>query len=1231
MNRITLLFLVISLGCTQQPNNEVKSGKISDDMSQQVALSPKIFAINQDSLKTFTLGKKGYRKPIIQKADHSNKVLFRGPRAIIPGKSFLLQSKDDAIVGKEPIKSKLPIITQIEGVPTKNTPGTGGFAKPVEIKIVNPVKINLDSIKEFKKRIIKNNKYTIQHGDTILPPLQVMAQHLPSSLVKAPGIRDNAVIDARYLDLDHGLIQSQVSDVVEASNGDIWLSYRGSGLSRYNGVSLKHFGLDQGLNSLVINKMIKDGNGNIWIATRTNGVGKYDGLYFTWYTTDQGLPDNQVITMLEKSNGDIIFGTINGISVFDGKDLVNYSAKQGLLAENLRFFSEDERENIWIPAVNLTRFDGNSFYIYSQKAILAAGPVSAALEDNKGNLWFGTFDSGIYLMRRDSLINFATPQGFSNAFITSIVEDKKGNIWIATYGEGIFKYDGVSFINYNTDHGLRNNKVFNITEDSGGKLWLAADGDGVSIFNPNSFTHFTTEQGLINIWASKIIEDENKNLWFASWGSGLYKFDGEYYTNYTKKEGLLYDWVGEIIIDQDKNIWAPTEFGVSGLSMFDQKTFTNYFMHDIIPGIRFTSAERGANGDLWFGTFQNGILKFSNQSGVAKFTHFDQPFLKKGFISDLFLDKDENLWIGTFGNGLFIFNGSEFKNYNIDNGLAGNQVTSFSEDELGNLRIGTTDGLSIFNGSSFKNITIKNGLAHNYIKTVVDDRNGNHWVSTNGGLSLLSKNYSKLHNFVLEDGLKGMDFKSHSGLLDSSNRLWWGTGKAITMLNLNTFELPTGIPRIKINEILINQKHYDYRQIEEHIKDSLGINYTEVPAFSNIPKDLILNHTNNTLTFQYAGIDWQAPHQLKYQYKLAGQDDKWIVLTKENRVTYRNLPHGTFTFKVKAIGGANKWSDTLEYSFVINPPWWLTWWARTGYGLLIIFLIVAIIRLRTKVLRIQKEQLEEEVEKRTLELKNTQAQLIQSEKMASLGQLTAGIAHEINNPVSFAQTSSFALDQDLKEIMQLIEKYRRFIQNSKDDSTEIEDFEKTIDYKFVLEAINQSIADIKEGTKRTAEIVKGLREFSYQDHAEMELADIHKGIDATLELFKSRFPDNVNIIKNYDHSIGMINCNLGQLNQVFLNLLTNAIDAIGDKGEIEITTKKQAGKVIISFMDNGRGISREIIDKVFDPFFTTKKVGDGTGLGLSISYGIIEKHGGVIEVQSDPAEGTRFDIILPIG
>ena len=269
------------------------------------------------------------------------------------------------------------------------------------------------------------------------------------------------------------------------------------------------------------------------------------------------------------------------------------------------------------------------------------------------------------------------------------------------------------------------------------------------------------------------------------------------------------------------------------------------------------------------------------------------------------------------------------------------------------------------------------------------------------------------------------------------------------------------------------------------------------------------------------------------------------------------------------------------------------------------------------------------LEKTLAELKNTQDKLIQSEKMASLGQLTAGIAHEINNPLNFIQGNTVALSKDVEDLRGLLAKYKEAQFQGGITSDQILAFEKKIDLETLNNDLKMEIEGIREGTRRTSEIVSGLREFSQEASLKKEPTDIHHGIDVTLNLLASRLTKDIEIMKNYDESIGEIDCHIGQLNQVFLNLFLNALDAIGEKGKIEVSTKKEKKCVRISIKDDGVGISRENQKKVFDPFFTTKEVGKGTGLGLSISHGIIENHGGKIEVKSEDGRGTEFIIQIP--
>jgi len=272
-----------------------------------------------------------------------------------------------------------------------------------------------------------------------------------------------------------------------------------------------------------------------------------------------------------------------------------------------------------------------------------------------------------------------------------------------------------------------------------------------------------------------------------------------------------------------------------------------------------------------------------------------------------------------------------------------------------------------------------------------------------------------------------------------------------------------------------------------------------------------------------------------------------------------------------------------------------------------------------------------ELNKLLTDLREAQQQLVMSEKMASLGQLTAGVAHEINNPINFVSANIKPLKEDLADILECIDRYEKVISENRleDMFSEVQQFKNNKDLTFSMQEVNELLKGIEEGASRTTEIVKGLRNFSRLDQNVVKKADMNEGIESTLTLLHSVYKDKITIEKDYG-DIPEIECLPGQINQVLMNILSNAIQSIPGKGEIFIKTREEKDVVIISIRDTGSGISDEIKHKIFDPFFTTKEVGKGTGLGLSISYGIIERHNGKIEVNSEIGKGTQFIISLPV-
>lgn len=284
------------------------------------------------------------------------------------------------------------------------------------------------------------------------------------------------------------------------------------------------------------------------------------------------------------------------------------------------------------------------------------------------------------------------------------------------------------------------------------------------------------------------------------------------------------------------------------------------------------------------------------------------------------------------------------------------------------------------------------------------------------------------------------------------------------------------------------------------------------------------------------------------------------------------------------------------------------------------------------------EQTNSELKTAMVKLQSTQTKLVETEKMASLGQLTAGIAHEINNPINFVTANIRPLEADVAELRSIIDQYEK-LDLSRDISeqiTLIEKYKKEIDVDYLNDEIEILLSGIKEGANRTSEIVKGLRSFARVDESNWKKANINEGVESTILLVKSTFPKNFELIKSLG-DIPKIECAIGSINQLLMNIITNGVQAIVEKqktsdikGRLELSTGVEGSDVVIQIKDNGTGIPDEVRARIFDPFFTTKDVGEGTGLGLSIVQGIVEKHNGTIQVDSETGIGTTFIIKLPI-
>ncbi|MBE0661845.1 MAG: two-component sensor histidine kinase [Bacteroidales bacterium] len=358
---------------------------------------------------------------------------------------------------------------------------------------------------------------------------------------------------------------------------------------------------------------------------------------------------------------------------------------------------------------------------------------------------------------------------------------------------------------------------------------------------------------------------------------------------------------------------------------------------------------------------------------------------------------------------------------------------------------------------------------------------------------------------------------------------------------------------------------------------------------------------------------------------------------------YRNLPAGNYTFRLKGISPGNVFSEEAVFHFTIAPPWWQTTAAYILYTILLVALIYFTNRIqRQRAVARERERAREkelvqarEIEKAYTELKATQAQLIQSEKMASLGELTAGIAHEIQNPLNFvnnfAEVSGELIDEANQELA---------VGNGQLA-------------KEILTDIRQNLEKINHHGKRADAIVKGMLQHSRSGNGKKESTDINAQADEYLRLSYHglRAKDksfNASFISNFDPNLPKVEVITQDIGRVLLNLINNAFYAVIEKSKsipaetqsigslnvykptVTVSTKNLGDQIEISVKDNGNGIPEEIKNKIFQPFFTTKPTGQGTGLGLSLSYDIVKTHGGELKVETNQGEGSTFIIVLPV-
>lgn len=1184
---------------------------------------------------------------------------FLSPPTVVPAGQPLITQLDTTTLSVVSARGKPLSSVQKTVQPAASNTRLAGKAQLIRMAEAPPVFTpGENGLPLPKKTLAKGRSIAIQN------PELVPAQE--------PDFRDDSRFNIQIMEVEQGLSASSFLAIEEDRRGNMWFGSVNGGFSRYDGRYFAHFTSRQGLNSDQVHDILEDTAGNIWLGMDSyGGIIRFDGKNYVHFGEEEGITTRVIYKLLEDRSGNIWFTTEEeGVIRYDGRTFTHFTTDEGLSSNDVFSIAEDHDGNIWFGTENggACKFDGQRFTHYYEVGKPNADVVSSILVDTSGNIWFGTVASGIFKYDGEQLLQFTTAQGLNDNIILDILEDRQGKMWFATRAGGVNCYDGTSFTYYTMEEGLTSNTILSLENDRWGNIWLGTEGGGICKFTPGSFRHITQKEGLKNNPVRTITEDRAGNVWLGTQRGDISRYGGDYFTHYLLPE-LGASWVISSMEDRRGNIWFGT-FG-SGIFQYDPDAgqFTQFSEAEGLSSNNVEQMLEDSRGNLWFSTFGGGVNKFDG----TDFTYFtEKDGLPDNAIITLFEDSGGDLWFASFQHGVCRYDGDRLLTYTTEHGLSHNTVRVIFEDSRRQLWFGTEGGgVNKFDGQYFTQYQLQEGLGDNHIRSIYEDQQGNFWFSTMDGLfhvffgdaregaapSADDQNIKLIH-YGKSDGLKAVEFLGNSFCQDREEQLWWGTEKGITILSLDESRRNSRPPLVHLNQLDVNQNFVDYA--DSASMEKAGWSVAGVAPFSNFPNAPQFPHDYNSLTFYFSAIDGSQAFKPIFQYRLQPYDQDWNLPTREAKVEYRNLPPGKFTFQIRAIGEANTWSEPNAYPLSIRPPWWLRWWAKVLYALMGIGLLALVRQFELKrryqkqqkvierarleekskqaeKIKAQAEKLEQsffELQKKNKEIIAARDQLIVQEKLASLGSLTAGISHEIKNPLNFI--TNFAEDSNelAAEILELITPVKEHL-----------DQELFAELMELLSALQSNATVIENNGRKIDRIVHSMMDHARGRDQAWKQIDLNHLLDENANLAFHSFRANgqsFNLRSEKDYAVEplMVTALPLQLGRVLLNIFTNACYALDQKKKkqpehfeplIQISTGESGGLAEVRIRDNGPGIPAKIRKEIFTPFFTTKPTGQGnTGLGLSISYDIIVKElGGLLEVDSEEGVFTEFRIVLP--
>lgn len=1004
-------------------------------------------------------------------------------------------------------------------------------------------------------------------------------------------------------EVEDGLSNNNVTCCIQDHYGFVWFGTR-DGLNRFDGNKfhiIKNHSMPQGhLISSWITDLAISPSGELWVGTNM-GVQKYDYQTDTFST----IPFTYGIscTNLEFDHQGNLWILLAGYS------LIKYNERSDLHQQYLykesdpiTAFHVTAQDQVWATTLNgyivfldpagdtftpLTIRDGDKNLSIENMTTIWASPSDKIL-------LIGTSDNGVkHINIQTGTCRNILPQPKNNPLDTrDIFQVANGEVWIATYN-GIYVYQLLTDTIFHIEqdkadpYSLSNNAIKQFHEDRDGGIWICTDNGGVNYLPPylkfKKAYHIPGRKTIRGDIIHDICADADNHIWIGTEDAGLNKMDihSHTYTNFMDKDGLSQNCIHGLAVIGN-HLWIGTH--ANGIDVMDIRTEKIVRHYTIAPNPYANKNEI----IVYLYKPRKGGLLVATALGVYQYNPDKDLFEPSGQFPDncriqtLFEDHRGVIWAGTFNAGLYYFDPNfrkqgEFKLDSM-NTNAQRTINHIHEDGKNNLWFATGDGVKMYDRITRKTIrySTREGLPSNVVYRIEEDRNGLMWISTTNGLAALNPINKEIKVFKREHGIPSNQFNYNSSLKAANGKLYFGTLKGMVSFHPDDIQQFPMQPKVYMTQI-------SYTDPEHTILKQEDITFR---------KEITLDHDQSTFYIDYTSLSYQAPNLTQYAYRMVGLSPKWLHVVGENRVYFTKLPHGNYTFEVKAANLCGIWNDKpAQFHITILPPWWLSAPAWVVYGIIaatcVIFSVLCITRHNRKKIRQKMLEFENQKEKELYQAKID---------------FFINIAHEIRTPLTLIQSPLEKVIRDMK----------------------------------LSPTARNYLAIVHKNANRLLELVNQLLDFRKTEIEGYKLNFVHTDIIALIHETCGHFHGTAEqepLLMTIEENVQSFHAFIDKeaCTKILSNLLSNAIKYARSKIVVRFEAKEN-DPFTIDIMNDGEPIPDDLREKIFEPFFRADSSihKSGTGLGLPLARSLAEMHEGSLTLEESASNLTLFRLRLPV-